>query len=82
MVVYTQKSSTENLSIDTKDHTQEIFDIIYEHVDIVMENYDHILNPKTNNLTQSYILQGYDLKKAYALSFTCTVSLYMNLINT
>lgn len=64
------------------DDLQMLLENVYENIDDIMEAYDHILNPTTNKLTRGYIDSGHNIKEAYALSFTCTLSLYINLLNT
>ena len=71
-----------NIPVKEDNCLQQTFDSVYENIDQVMTAYDHILNPSTNSITQKYINEGYNLKEAYALSFTCTLSLYIQLINT
>lgn len=71
-----------NLSIQEDNSLQQTLDLVYNNIDQVIAAYGHIINPSTNCLTQKYINEGYNLKEAYALSFTCTLSLYIQIINT
>lgn len=82
-MVYNIQTQNTILNKENEDNNlQQILNLVYENIDQIMEHYDHILNPATNSITQKYINQGYQLKEAYALSFTFTLSLYIHFSNT
>lgn len=59
----------------------DIFNCVYENIDLIMDKYNDILNPVNNNTTKKYLDEFNEEKYAYALSFTTTLLLYFQITN-
>lgn len=62
------------------DYEQEnyynIYNEIYENIDMIINNFFEILDPKTNAITKMHLLNGFSKKDAYTLSFMSTLMIY------
>ena len=61
-------------------YLEALYQNIYQNIDIIIQTYDHVLNPNYNNTTLKYINNGYNSREAYAMSFMTTI-LLMNTMN-
>ncbi len=67
-----------NITDQQKDLTLEsIYQNVYNNIKIIKQKYDNILNPLNNKTTKMYLNEGYSEEEAYALSFTLTLTLYL-----
>ena len=71
-----------NYNIENDDNMQYIFERVYNNIDQIMQEYDHVLNPNHNTATARFINEGHEIKEAYAMSMTSLLLLYQQIINT
>lgn len=69
------------MTIDNFDnlYLETLYQNIYQNIDTIINTYDHVLNPNYNNTTLTYINNGYEVREAYAMSFTTSILLYQQI---
>lgn len=60
-------------------YLEELYQNIYNNIDIIIQTYDHVLNPNHNNTTLKYINNGCEMRDAYTMSFMQTILLYQQI---
>jgi hypothetical protein len=56
-----------------------LYNQIYENIDTIFEEYTVFLDPKNNSLTHKFLIEGYQRKDAFTLSFMSTLLLNLQL---
>lgn len=58
-----------------------LYEQVLNNITNISHTYENMLNPQCNSTTKQYMNEGYDQTTAYALSFTTTLMLYLQISN-
>lgn len=56
---------------------EDLHQNIYNNIENIKKEYNHILKPEKNNTTLRYIKEGYSEDESYTLSFMTTLMVYL-----
>ena len=58
-----------------------LYEQVLNNITNISHTYENMLDPQYNSTTKQYMNEGYDQTTAYALSFTTTLMLYLQISN-
>jgi len=58
-----------------------LYEQVLNNITNISNTYENMLDPQYNSTTKQYMNEGYDQPTAYALSFTTTLMLYLQISN-
>jgi len=58
-----------------------LYEQVFNNITNISHTYENMLDPQYNSTTKQYMNEGYDQTTAYALSFTTTLMLYLQISN-
>ena len=58
-----------------------LYEQVLNNITNISNTYENMLDPQYNSTTKQYMNEGYDQTTAYALSFTTTLMLYLQISN-
>jgi len=56
-----------------------IFEQVSDNITNIIAKYENILNPQNNSMTRKYLNEGNDQQTAYALSFSTTIMICLQI---